>query len=389
MGSAPSPQETTLAEVLRENGYATGGLSANGVLQGRADRASNGSRHSGSGFGQGFEYYEAKPPKKIAGIRAPALWEKTRADEVNRGAMEWLDRLPQSRRSPIFLYLHYMEPHIPYKPEESFLRQTLAGRELPNMRSVNYFAYHANNVTVRDSTLLDIEAAYDAEVMSADAALRSLFSQLEERNFLDDAIVVVTADHGEELKDHGLIGHGNTLYEELIRVPLLILLPGQSERVDVWDVVSLVDVAPTLFDWLQIERPDSFAGRSFRSDLLRQTSWWRALVGRIVGIAAREPRIAYSELLRSHARRLSPHERALVMDSKKVILGVGGESEFYDTRADPAEKNPGVLSEESRAALRRALAAMEEGVLRPAHEEAPQPDPATEEILRALGYADG
>jgi arylsulfatase A-like enzyme len=384
-------QETTLAEVLRDNGYVTAGFSANGVLRGRGDKMTGGSLRSGSGFGQGFAHYEASAPERVEGIRAQALWATERAEDVNRRAVEWLDGRAQPRQLPTFLYLHYMEPHIPYAPEEAFLRQTFAGRDLPDMYRLNALAYRGNNFPINDSILRDIQATYDAEVMSVDAGLRSLFSQLEERAFLDDAIIVVTADHGEEFKDHGLIGHGKTLYDELIRVPLLILVPEQSERVDVWDIVSLVDVAPTLVDTLQIGRPDSFEGRSFRVELLAATGWWHALLARVDGILASEPRVAYSELLHDkNHRRLSPHERALVMGSKKLIVGVDGESEFYDSGLDPGEKNSGGVPKGSRALLLDTLAAMQRHVLQLAGADEARPlDPATEEILRALGYTDG
>jgi arylsulfatase A-like enzyme len=391
IGAAPSATEITLAEILRDNGYASGGFSANVILTGRADTSSNGSRVSGSGFGQGFDYFEAKAPKRSAGVRLRGLWATERADEVNRDALQWLDGLAQSRQSPVFLYLQYMETHIPYAPDETFLRHTCAGHELPKVGQVNFRALAGNKIGVDDSMLREIRATYDAEVMSADAGLRSLFSQLAERGFLDDAIVVVTSDHGEEFKDHGLLGHGKTLYNELIRVPLLILVPGQSERVDVWDVVSLVDVAPTLVEWLQVERPDSFEGRSFRSDLLRATRWWHALLPRIQEIlVSKQPRVAYSELLRGkNDRRLSPHERALVMGSKKVILGVGGEREFYDTDLDPGEKNPDGVPARSRARLLDTLAAMLRHISHSAAETETRPlDPATREMLRALGYSD-
>jgi len=122
------------------------------------------------------------------------------------------------------------------------------------------------------------------------------------------------------------------------------------------DVVSLVDVAPTLLDWLEIDRPDSFEGRSFRSDLIRQRSWWRVLLA----ARADEPRTAYSELIRdADHRRLSPHERALVMGSKKLIVGVGGEGEFYDTQRDPREQNPDGLPAEDRTTLWRTLAGVQ------------------------------
>jgi arylsulfatase A-like enzyme len=111
---------------------------------------------------------------------------------------------------------------------------------------VNRFAFVGNDVAVDDRVLRDLEDVYDAEVLSLDTELRRLFQGLASRGLLENAIVVITSDHGEEFKEHGLIGHEKTLYGEVIRVPFLIALPGGSTRTEIAETVSLVDLAPTL-----------------------------------------------------------------------------------------------------------------------------------------------
>src|SRR4029079_364673 len=115
-----------------------------------------------------------------------------------------------------------------------------------------------------DEQLQAVKDLYDAEVMSIDASLRALFKGLEDRHFLDNSIVVVLADHGEEFREHGLMGHHQTLYEEVLRVPLIVLVPGHASSVSVAPIVSVTDVAPTLLDLAGIPAPETFEGGSLR-----------------------------------------------------------------------------------------------------------------------------
>src|SRR5439155_2936378 len=162
-----------------------------------------------------------------------------------------------------------------------------------------------------------------------DGGLRELFAGLERRGFLGNTFVAITADHGEEFNDHGLVGHGTTLYNELIRVPLLVRLPRQPRRVDVDDVVSLVDIAPTMLSTAGVPSPSAFEGRVLEA--VSRGPWlasWSRLWRR-----DGTPPPAFSELIipeRSEAKNVRPHERAVVLGSQKLILGPGGESELYD-----------------------------------------------------------
>src|SRR5206468_277619 len=134
----------------------------------------------------------------------------------------------------------------------------------------------------------------DAEVASLDESLKALFAALERRGFLSHAVVVLTSDHGEEFADHGSFGHGGTLYNELIRVPLIVVLPGQTTGRRIGDVVSLVDVAPTILDLTGTPRPADFEGRSLRRLLEGDRLGW----GRLAFWRPTEPpAVAFSELL--------------------------------------------------------------------------------------------
>jgi arylsulfatase A-like enzyme len=361
--SVLAESEVTLAEALREAGYATAFFSPNGVL--REDW----------GYGQGFtEFAEFAIPgieQQPDHLRLPY-----RADYTNRHALAWLDSLKASgaQRPPVFLYLQYMEPHSPYAPLKGALERILAGRPPPDLDEVNRFAFVGNDVAVDDRVLRALQDVYDAEVLSLDTELRRLFKGLGARGLLENAIVVVTSDHGEEFKEHGLIGHEKTLFGEVTRVPLLIALPGKDQPAEVTDTVSLVDLAPTLLSLIGRPIPPSFEGRS----LLSRSG------------EASPPGLAYSELIVPETggwRRFGPHQRSLVIGGHKLIAGIGGELEYYDLQADPGEQAPNALDEAERVALRERLEAMRERVVsRGARREVKPIDDATREQIRALGY---
>ncbi len=361
--------ERTLTERLHEYGYATGGFSANALLAREL------------GYAQGYDAYQAVRALPAPGIPSH-LWLSARAREINLLALGWLDTLPVAR-PPVFLYLQYMETHIPYAPPERLLREAFGGRERPDLVQLNDRYVRGNAEPLDEGLQKDARDVYDASAAAVDEGLRELFGGLEARGLLRDAIVVITADHGEELMDHGHVSHGVALYEESIRVPLIVLLPGGTERVDVDEPVSLIDVAPTLLDLAAIPAPATFEGRSL-VPLLADRNW----SGRAFGLLDRRggSRPSFSELQAKPELRVTPHERAVVLGSHKLIAGVGGERELYDLRADPLERQPDALGPEHRAALERALQGFEQRVRGGPPRRPVELEPETKEQLRALGY---
>ena len=361
--------ETTLAEVLRAHGYATAGFSANGGLA------------PGQGFAQGFETYRAYPTQQRPDTRK-MFWPPEPAATLNRVALEWLDAQPGGQ--PVFLYLQYMEPHTPYAPPPDALAHVMNGAPHPDLPTINVAASVGHMRALEPEMLVNIQKAYDATVYDLDRSLRTLFAALEQRGFLDDAVVVVTADHGEEFRDHGGMGHGKSLYNEVVHVPLLMLTPGDPAGI-VETVTPLVDVAPTVLELAGIRPPRSFAGQSVCSLLGPHVRCSGAPVA-VEGTALSE--------LNSNANIdrpvPGPHRHALVVGDDKVLTGFEPDQvQFYDLAADPDERNPSAFDEPTRHALRERLAAM----VGEAGEDASAPrtrpvDDETRERLRALGYAD-
>ncbi len=359
--------EVTLAEVLHQHGYATGAFSANALIAKRF------------GYGQGFDEYVA-----LWG-RPEDMHAKYRAEDMNALAVQWLEKRNVAAGTPFFLYVHYLEPHTPYSPPAAMLDRTVVGRAHPDVGDVSKWLNWGNYGHPNPEQLRDIVDVYDAEVASVDAGIRALCDSLERMGVLDDTILVVTADHGEAFLEHGVMGHGNTLYEEAIHVPLLLVPAGGTKHVDVDAPVSLLDVAPTVLDLLGLAAPEAFEGRSILPDATRPRRWFddgpeprRAAADRPV----------FSEHIIPESKataRLRPHERAVITKDAKVIVGVAGERESFDLAVDPGEHTP--LPDARVTALAETLEAFRARVAVASH-DTPQVDPELRQRLQALGYFD-
>jgi len=232
-------RETTLPEVLRDNGYATGAFVANPVLR------------SDMGFAQGYDEYQVAAAWDVLDVRT--------REWMNMHSVRWVR---QTLPRPFFLYLQYMEPHLPYRPTSKFA-MVFEDRAWPDLKLLNRAL--ARNMQLSPEMLADVKDVYDAEVAEADRRVGVVLEALRGAGALNDAIVVVTADHGEEFGDHGGLLHGSTLYEEVIHVPLVIAAAGGARGVGVDEPVELIDVPPTVLDLAGVPAPSSFRGRSRRA----------------------------------------------------------------------------------------------------------------------------
>jgi arylsulfatase A-like enzyme len=371
--SVLSGTEPVLAKILQQHGYATGGFSANFLLT------------KEMGFAQGFDRYQvfANPPKPRN------MFFKTRAEQVNREALAWLDTV-RGQGTPVFLYLHYMEPHFPYVPPKQFFDRILAQRSNPLAeRQVIYemFYIHPDRWWQTDErTVAVLRDMYDGEVMHIDAKLRPLFSGLKSRGFLDHSIVVITSDHGEAFLEHGKTSHGNTLYNELIHVPLLLLISGQPSRMDIRRPVSLIDLGPTLLDLIGISAPPSFEGGSLAPAMGRARP--PGFFQKFTGKRQKDVPPVYSELLQVPDQKptvSSAPLRSVIVGVHKLIMHQGSTTEAYDLGADPGETNAAALTATDRGALQEVLTRMSQQASRSA---VPAPtavlDENTTARLRAL-----
>jgi len=188
-----------------------------------------------------------------------------RAPEITEQATDWFDEQWDGDQ-PFFMWLHYMDVHYPFTPPDEYMEKqgldTLSTRRKANLNGM----MQETPEDLTDEDVADLLALYDGEIRLVDETIQRLLDDLESRDILEETAVFVTADHGEAFGEHDRFGHHPYLYDELLRVPLIVRAPGLAdERVD--DQVSLLDLGPTMFDLVDLETPAAMQGTS-RHDLL-------------------------------------------------------------------------------------------------------------------------
>ena len=214
----------TVAEVLRDAGYRTAAFTSTTWLT------------EGFGVMQGFDVLEAE-------VQEPS------ADRIVDRALAWYLR-EEETGSPKFLFLHFFDVHdfrSPPEFEQRLVPEDYRGKLLEGLIALTSNTYD----DLSEDDLAFAMAKYDAALMYVDSELGRLFSALRADGRFDETLIAVTSDHGEEFWDHGGSGHGFTLYEEQLRVPLILKLPASSPVLHPEPEVSasLVDLAPTILDY--------------------------------------------------------------------------------------------------------------------------------------------
>lgn len=229
---ALSEQSLTLAEVFRSQGWRTGAIVRNPQLS------------LGNGFEQGFEVYRDQSGD---------------AAEIGRRAEEWLDSL--DGEAPFFLYLHFLDAHWPYPLPDDYATR-FGGAQLEDLWGERAdLVRDAINEREREATEAELDqllGLYDGGIRYVDDQLAALCAAIEERGDWEDTIVCIVSDHGEEFMEHGRIGHGHALHENLLRVPWILRIPGRRGRT-LAQPVSLVDVFPTLLAAAGLDAPPTDA----------------------------------------------------------------------------------------------------------------------------------
>lgn len=189
---------------------------------------------------------------------------------AHRNVVEFLT---EYRDSTFFAWYHFHGPHLPYSPPPKYLQAFLPGEKLssPALREVmDSIIMPRGERTFSEREKRIVRSLYDAEVAAQDEELGQVFEALDKLGLYENTIVVLTADHGEELFEHGWLGHASTslkghLHDELIHIPLVLRLPGYTgvpQRIEA--LVQSVDLMPTLFDLIGLELDAPVQGRSFR-----------------------------------------------------------------------------------------------------------------------------
>jgi arylsulfatase A-like enzyme len=238
------PGLVTIGEMLQAKGFTTGAAIANSVIY-----------SEGTNFEQGFDYY--------AGLHG-AGDRPSKVVEAAGVVDEALRILDQRRGLPTFLYVHTMDPHVPYTPPAPFDAKYSPAptAERPAADPRSDYKEPADRQRLIDQ--------YDGEIAYGDAEFGRFVRELKARGLYDRALIVFTADHGEEFQEHGQFTHGKSVFDELIHVPLVVKFPrGRFAGRRVARQVQGVDVAPTVLQALDlpVPPPPAFAGRPLQAAL--------------------------------------------------------------------------------------------------------------------------
>ena len=322
----------TLAEKLRGEGYRTVMVASNHFLS------------PDFGFGRGFDRHAQYGGSSVQG-----------GEKAARVVENWLEREPIGEGEPMFLVVHLIDAHIPYRhrtpgrgnwapPDDlEFVEESYRGRSVLKIPKLN------DELREHPDSLLNL---YDSDIAHADGVFGTVLP------LVGDAGVVVTADHGEEFDDHGYFEHGHHVWQALVHVPLLVRPPGaQPDPRTIDAAASIADVFPTILDWADIDAGE-VDGRVLHPD--RVSEWGDRLVwleNQYMGPERTGYRKGYDKVLYTHPvgwldGRVSkrrdplnngmPRKAAAPKSKQKYPIDAGGV--VYDIETDSAEQQPRSLT---------------------------------------------
>lgn len=347
---------STLAEILKEDGYTTFGVASNHHLQGKF------------GFARGFDYF-----RHLLSLSAP---------RVNEVIYSWKNDITTSDK--FFLWVHYFDPHWPYTPREPWADRNIPDDQRFIIDLLNKIpndwrdgvSYLNNLIEKYPATLSILKTFYESEINYVDKYIGAFLKKFEPH---EDTVIIITSDHGEAFWEHALLGHGGTLYQEVIQVPLIVKLPPSLQLKVKNESINLVDIMPSILHLSNITPPEQTLGRSFwegKETLLGEKKVLSSDV---------PPDYSYSELGRG--ARL----KALITPEWKYIYDYKNKTEqLYDVTLDPIEQNN--LADERREQCNRLNKKLSSWVSQskkyPPGEKPIELSPREEEKLKNLGYID-
>lgn len=322
-----SENSLTLAEVLKLNGYNTAGFAGSVVLEART-----GIQQGFDTYDDSFNYHDLKTEDR-SGIQKSA-------DAVYDSYHRWLSEQGPEK---FFAFVHFYDPHIPYDPPAAFSPKNRTPQEL-----------------------------YKGELRYVDSVIGKLMEDLNRRGILDHTVVIITGDHGEMFGEHRENGHGYFIYQEALKVPLLVAMPGQIGKSNIDSTVQLVDLMPTILTLLEIPVPSVVQGKSFAGEMQSKT---------------RDSRSAFSESLTATKYFGAAPLRSLQDGTFKYIDSP--RPELYDLRADSGEKNNLYAQQNDTASkMKAAMNAIVNRYAKNQKDEESKRELAPEEVeqLASLGY---
>ncbi len=299
IGNRLKDEFVLLPEVLKRQGYRTGAVISHAFL---------GSQWN---FDQGFDDFNEDNIFRRYGISSPGVTQR---------AIEFIDknRDKENRDKPFFLFLHYFDPHYNFHQHEEYDFSGATEYHGPVSAGMDLFVLRRQRKNLTEEDIERLISFYDSEIAFTDYHIGMVLDRLKQLELYENSLIIFTADHGEEFMERGWLGHTKTLYSEVTNVPLIIRYPGVEEGRTSKEPVGLIDLYPTLMDYLDISPATRLSGHS--------------ILGRdLAGEAANLP--VYSE-----TSRLT-ELRSVVQNNIKLIYNVkSSRYHLYDLEEDPLEE---------------------------------------------------
>lgn len=310
-----------LGQILKKRGYATAAFSANPYLSPEL------------GFAQGFDLFFNFPRSNKYDICLLNLLVKI-APYLNipsdAGAFygtladmnpEIAKFLKLNKDKSFFLYIHTMDAHIPYLPPTKYVKRFIADPKKGYIGDYNLIAMRREEPDWQE-VLHNLIGRYDASIFYLDKCISSLWDTLGQLNLQDNTVLIITADYGDEHYEHGQLFHGGNLYEEVIKVPLIIYYPNKlpkGQRIS--ELVAHIDIIPTILDILDLSPEKNIKGLSLLPLILNRDQ----LLPRDFVLSQSNEKVAV----------LSRRWKYIATLNEKGNIGA---TEIYDLLKDPGEK---------------------------------------------------
>jgi arylsulfatase A-like enzyme len=331
------PASATLAEVLGHNGYETAGFINNVYIRRQ------------TGLGRGFQQYEefwGRNEGSSLMLLVELMWNRYRprrdsgAEETRKSVRQWF-RYDWSGSRPFFLFIHFMEPHAIYGIPDDYYREFLpANVTADQARSVNQDPelYICNQIQMSEKDFEILQALYQNDIRYLDDQIRLLMKDLKDRNLLENTLLIFTSDHGEHFGEHRLMSHELSVYDDLIRVPLILRFPKKAHAgARIPNVVQTLDLFPSILELSTLKQTGlNLQGFSLLPDRMERSRYPAVFAEYDNARAAdkierRFPEIPSDPLYR---RKVLKTVRT---DQHKYIWGSDGTRELYDIKNDPHE----------------------------------------------------
>lgn len=405
----------TLAEWLGEHGYDTYSFSANpfvskdtnltqgfdkaenpfaGEWKAAARKATRGKFIPGDASTDISPAWKPQPGQQASGL-AHAF--KEAAGVAHSALVAWLTgRVEQEK--PWFAFINMMEVHIPRVPSLEARKAVMTEDQIQtslktDVAQINLLAHTFGKKLYTPDEIAAINGTYEAALIDMDKETGELLADLRARGMLENTIVILTADHGENLGDHGMFGHKYNVYDTLLHVPLMIWFPPKLKPQRVSTVVSNLHLYTTILDLVGLAPPDT--AMEANGSILNPTRADPAFseLNETTPISIKRVAATYGL---DDASKYMRSFKAVEVDGWKLIRASDNAHELYNLRTDPLESENLFAAEPTRAA---DLSARIDGWLqavqiydpakRSAKDNKSHKDPADKEMLQQLGYLDG